>query len=204
MSSISIYMEGGGKSTASKDSLRRGMDMFLREAKDMARARSWRWKLVCCGSRHMAFRGFEAAYKRGSETILILLVDSEGSTNFKPRAHLNENDGWEMGQFEENSIHLMVQVMETWLASDASALRKFYGAGFRGGVLPKQKNMEEVDKHAIENALERATSRSQKGKYHKIKHASLLLGLIDSSVVRKRCPHCDRLLAFLTSTLLSA
>lgn len=201
MSSIAIYMEGGGESTATKGSLRRGMDIFLREAKDMARARAWHWKLVCCGSRRNAFRGFEAAHKRGNDTILLLLVDSEIPTKLPPRAHLSKNDGWEMDQFDDNSIHLMVQIMETWLISDPDALVKFYGGGFLLGALPRRMNLEEVEKNAIEAALARATSGTQKKRYHKIKHASQLLGLINPSLVRKRCPHCDRLLDSLYNCL---
>lgn len=202
MSSIAIYMEGGGNSIATKGSLRRGMDIFLREAKDMARARAWHWKLVCCGSRRDAYRGFRAAYERGNDTILILLVDSESPTKLPPRAHLSKNDGWEMNHFEDNNIHLMVQIMETWLISDPGALSKFYGGGFLVGALPKRVNLEEVEKSAVESCLDRATSGTQKKRYHKIKHASQLLELIDPSLVRKRCPHCHRLLDALYSFLL--
>ena len=41
MSAVTIYVEGGGNSAATKATLRNGMNRFLGGIKDAARARSW-------------------------------------------------------------------------------------------------------------------------------------------------------------------
>ncbi len=56
-----------------------------------------------------------------------------------------------------------------------------------------QRALETVAKTDIDRALELATKDTQKGCYHKIHHASDLLGRIDPDRVRQRCAHCKRL-----------
>ena len=55
----------------------------------------------------------------------------------------------------------------------------------------------EVSKHDISEGLTRATAGTQKGPYHKIRHAPHLLQRIDPAAVRQRCGHCERLFATL-------
>jgi hypothetical protein len=45
--------------------------------------------------------------------------------------------------------------------------------------------------------------RTQKGEYHKTRHAPDLLGRLDEAKVRKRCRSCERLFAAVTSLLSS-
>ena len=90
-------------------------------------------------------------------------------------------------------VHLMVQMMETWIVADPDALKAYYGQGFRANTLPRHQNLEEVSKRNIEQALDRATHGTQKEEYHKIKHAKDLLQRIDPMTVREKCPHCERL-----------
>jgi hypothetical protein len=87
----------------------------------------------------------------------------------------------------------MVQTMETWIVADATSLVRYYGQGFNRNALPRALNLETVDKAAVENALNQATRNTQKGIYHKIRHASEILGMLQSEEVRKRCPGCERL-----------
>jgi hypothetical protein len=53
VTSIAIYIEGGGDSTSSKAQLRQGFDALLAPQKDAARARKMHWKLVLCGGRNV-------------------------------------------------------------------------------------------------------------------------------------------------------
>ena len=87
----------------------------------------------------------------------------------------------------------MVQTMETWIVADAAALRSYYGQGFGTSKLPKATNLETVPKPTVERSLDEATEPTQKGRYHKIRHASDLLKLIDVESVKERCTHCQRL-----------
>ena len=201
MSAIAIYMEGGGGGKGTRAALRRGMDGFLGKLKDVARAKGWRWRLVCCGGRDAAFRAFGNAHSNGSDALVVLLVDSEGPVDASPRAHLAARDEWNLSGVADNQIHLMVQVMETWIVADPEALAAYYGQDFRANALPTRRNLEEEGKTAIAAALDRATERTQKGRYHKIHHAAALLACIDSVKARARCRHCERLFATLDAAV---
>ena len=201
MTSIAIYMEGGGLSNNGRAALRQGVDAFLGELKQAARNRHWGWKLACVGSRNDAFRAFRRATQLGDAGVVILLVDAEEPVLDAPLAHLGDRDAWEMGFAEENSVHLMVQTMEAWLVADGDALADYYGQGFRGNALPATPDLESVSKREIERALQTATRATTKGRYDKIRHASQLLQRIKPERVRERCASCGRLLDFLKVTL---
>lgn len=174
--------------------LRQGMDAFLAEIKNACRKKKWGWKLVCCGTRNTTYKAFQSAHANGDTDIVVLLVDSETRIDVAaPSAHLAARDGWDLHGSEYDMIYFMVQTMETWIVADPDALRAYYGQGFRGNVLPRRQNLEEVSKTEINQRLGRATQGTRKGKYHKIKHARELLQRIDPVTVRERCPHCARL-----------
>jgi len=176
---VTIYMEGGGDGRDAKNALRRGMEGFLLELKDAARGRSWRWKLVCCGSRGRTFEAFRKALNDADDSIVPLLVDAEGPLDRSPREHLKARDGWKLQEVDDHLVHLMTQTMETWIIADPENLVGYYGQGFRRGALPKSSDLETVAKADIANALERATEKTRKGKYHKIRHAAKLLEQMD-------------------------
>ena len=204
MSGIAIYMEGGGQRANTKAELRRGMDEFLQPIKNMFRERNWHWKLVLCGGRKETFSKFVMALNAQSNKhhIVILLVDSETQVNGEPYEHLNEQDGWNINRELCDRIHLMVQTMETWIVADQETLRKFYGLEFARNVLPQQNNLEEVPKAEVARSLYLATNNSVKGEYHKIRHASKLLGKMQPEIVRDKCPHCNRLFTVLENIVL--
>ena len=193
MSGVAIYMEGGGDGRDAKAAIRQGMDRLLQPLKDAARARALHWKLVPCGGRNEAFRRFRDAVGNGDNAIVVLLVDAEGPVSEAPHLHLQSRDGWKTGFADEDTIHLMVQTMETWIVADPNSLSKYYGQNFNGNVLPRRTNLEEIAKADVARVLNQATGRTTKGHYHKIRHASELLKLIDVGRVKQRCPHCARL-----------
>ena len=187
-------MEGGGQGKDSKAALRQGMDLFLREIKDACRARKWHWKLICCGGRTEAFRGFRRAHANGEGGVVVLLVDAEAPVDaLTPTDHLTARDHWDFAGADDNVVHLMVQTLEAWIVSDGETLRSYYGQGFQANALPRRSDLEKEDKEDIASALNRATRQTQKGKYHKIRHASDLLTRINPTIVRQRCRHCARL-----------
>ncbi len=191
---IAIYMEGGGPKPNSQAMLRQGMGMFLAEIKNACRKKRWRWNLVCCGTRDEAYKRFEKERRNRDNSIVVLLVDSETQVDVPaPTAHLAARDGWNFHGADGDMVHLMVQMMETWIVADPDALKAYYGQGFRANTLPRHQNLEEVSKRNIEQALDRATHGTQKEEYHKIKHAKDLLQRIDPMTVREKCPHCERL-----------
>ena len=178
MTGVSIFMEGGGKGVR-RVLLRTGMDAFLRTAKAAARSKSLKWRLVACGPRNEAYRQFSEAASRGKGDLLFLLVDSEDELSTSPRLHLVARDGWDrLEDVAEDRIQLMVRTMETWLIADVETLRSYYGSRFNGNSLPKRRDLEKVPKENVSSALARATQKTQKGEYHKIRHASDLLALV--------------------------
>ena len=206
MTGVATYMEGGGSGSGTKAALRRGMDALLEPLKQAARDKSLRWKLVCCGPRDEAFRGFRNAVKSSDNVVNVLLVDAEGpvKVNQSSRDHLQSRDRWDLSFAEEACVHLMVQSMETWIVADPQALTAYYGQDFRVRRFPKAKNLEAVLKTTVERSLDEATKGTQKGPYHKIKHASDLLKVIDAGKVKKRCAHCERLFETLGGTIAAA
>ena len=193
MSGITIFMEGGGDSIATRAALRQGMDTFLQPLKQAARVKGWNWNLVCRGPRGEAFRAFCDAVSGAQDIIIVLLVDAEGPVERPPHRHLEQQEEWDLSAFSDDRIHLMVQAMEAWFVADPASLSPFYGEGFRADALPKEQNVGGVTKYNLNHWLRRATQDSSKGRYHKTKHASDLLKLIDRKAVAARCPHCRRL-----------
>ena len=194
MSGVTIYMEGGGQSRDAKSSLRQGMARFLEEIKESVRARRWKWNIVCCGSRNETYAKFMHERQNADDTIVVLLVDAEGPVAVaSPGDHLTARDRWDMRDVDDNVVHLMVQAMETWIVADPDTLAAYYGQNFRRNDLPVRPNLEEENRESIARALHRSTQRTQKGAYHKIKHASDLLRLIEPRLVRNRCPKCARM-----------
>ena len=186
-------MEGGGDGRDAKAALRLGMDSFLTGIKQAAREKSLRWKLVCCGSRHEAFRRFRSSFNNRQHTITILLVDAEGPVNRPVRDHLRRRDEWDLAFASDDVVHLMTQTMETWIIADPDALAEYYGPNFQRNALPTALNLETTAKDDVEDALKAATRLTRKGAYHKIRHASGLLKRINSREVKQRCPGCARL-----------
>src|SRR5262245_43173781 len=94
----------------------------------------------------------------------VLLIDSEGPVNNGPKAHLKRRDDWNLPDISAEHYHLMVQMMEAWLAADREARRKFYGQRFNANAIPRTPNVEQIGKQDLESALKEATRRTARGK----------------------------------------
>ena len=154
---------------------------------------------MACGSRNDAFDMFQTALRQNDPDIVnLLLVDAETKVkaNTSPWKHLREREGdwWDRpANVSDEQCHLMVQSMETWIASDIGALRKFYGKGFREKLIPPTLDVEAIDKDRLFAALKEASSHSEKkGQYHKTKHGFALIGLADPELVRAKAAYCER------------
>ena len=202
MSGIAIYMEGGGDSASTRAQLRSGMDQFLSELKNLARAKAMRWKLVPVGGRDQAFKQFLSHPNDPDYPIRVLLVDAEAAlTSVDKRSHLRARDGWDLSGVSEDHIHLMVQTMEAWIVADPEALADYYGQRFRRNTLPTRANLEEEPKVDCSGRLSEATRPTQKGGYQKIGHAADLLALISPDKVRNRCPHAKIMFSVLSQLI---
>lgn len=201
VSEIRIYIEGGGDSRSARDELRRGFGTFFRSLRDLARSRRIGWRIALCGSRESAYGDFVTALQTHPNSFNVLLVDAEAPVTVPPWKHLCRNDGWSGSGTGDDHCHLMVQLSETWFIADIGTLSSFYGAQFNPNPIPGNARVETVPKDAVLEALKKATRSTQKGEYHKIRHAALLLEKIDVAVVRRKAPHCDRLFNILTNRM---
>lgn len=204
MKGIRIFMEGGGAGAGGKAAIRRGMDEFLELPKRAARTAMVGWKLVPCGARDEACRRFLDALSDGGQWVDMLLVDAEAEVATGPKDHLRQRDGWDLGAAREDAVHLMVQVMETWIVADPEALARYYGNDFNPSKLPRRTDLERAPKSQVLNGLKDATKRTAKGSYHKIHHAKELLGRIDPARVQARCRRCERLFSELDGIIAAA
>lgn len=200
---VRIYVEGGGDHTESKRLFRTGFDEFLRDLNAIARQRRIRWSIIAYGSREATHENYQDALADHPDTLIILLVDSEGPVRDgqEPYAYLREHDRWMLEAAENPCCHLMVQMMEAWLIADIDALREFYGPEFHERLLPRHTDVEQISKDMLSSALDNATRHTKRGKYHKIKHAPKLLEKIEVQKVRKSAKHCNRLFTFLTEQM---
>lgn len=201
MIEIRIYVEGGGRDHASKRQIRTGFNRFFQPLRDLARGRI---EIIPCGPRSAAFENFKAALKRHPAAFNVLLVDAEAPITKGPWQHLHLRDGWKIQNLPEGHCHLMVQTIEAWLIADPETLAAFYGQGFRRNALPRRQDVEAIPKEDLARALDRATEATKKGRYHKIFHCSVLLGLLNRDRVRSRARHCDLLFTTLEARIRSA
>jgi hypothetical protein len=95
----------------------------------------------------------------------------------------------------------MTQAMEAWFIADVAALAGFYGQEFHQGGIPRNPDVEQIPKAQLETSLRDASRHTQKGEYHKTRHAWRLLQLIDPEVVRQASRHCDRLFTTLQTKM---
>ncbi|MGL5131445.1 MAG: DUF4276 family protein [Planktothrix sp.] len=194
MVEIRIYVEGGGDAKNTKATFRQGMSQFLQRLTEK------RVTCVVCGKRNDAYRDFKNALKTHPDAINLLLVDSEDFVKVSSaKQHLINRDSWDLSGIDEDNIHLMVQVMESWLIADINTLANYYGQGFNRTAIPGNNNVEKISKSDIESALKSATKNTIKGKYHKINHGPKIIEMIDVSIVREKAPYCDRLFKKITN-----
>jgi hypothetical protein len=181
--------------------MREAFSKFLAAPRGAARQRRASWTLILCGSRDDTFKAFQQGVKNYPDANVFLLVDAEQPVAGSPRNHLAAREPWDLSIATDEQCQLMAQVMESWFLADIRALEDFYKQNFGSKQIPARENVEEVDKEAVYAALKAATSKTQKGEYHKTQHAPAILESLDPARVRARAPHCARLFESLTEAL---
>ena len=195
MTEVRIYVEGGGDSADTKQFLREGFSAFLKELVSNARQKRIRWQIVICGGRDTTLGLFKNALRHHPDAFNAVLVDSESPVQTTPWRHLQQRNEWKDEHPHDDHCQFMTQAMEAWLIADTEALSKFYGQGFRANAIRGNPDVEQIAKADLETSLKQATRDTQKGEYHKIKHAWKLLQIIEASKVRKASRQCERFFA---------
>lgn len=209
MKRLAVYLEGGGNTAQEKADLRKGFELLFQVQRKAIFDKGGRLDFIPSGGRDMVYKRFAAAFRKPGQVIMvILLVDSEeavaGEIKGKPEVnaetrkhHLIKRDNRDLAGVPAEIIHLMVQCMESWIVADSDALADFYGKWFHARSLPSRNNLEDEPKLEVYEKLARATEKTSKGVYGKIKHASRLLALIDRDKTGKRCPRFKTLIEWL-------
>ena len=180
---IYIYYEGDKKL---QPGFRKFFDSFYHQG--------FKIRLVAGGTNAIA--DFVTGMKTNRDSFNILLKDSEGLSVEESLVKVRSHDHWENtldSQVDDDQLHFMVQVMESWFLADLLNLRQFYGQGFLDSRLPGNARVEEIPRNDVQSGLNAATAMSRKGKYHKTRHAPELLATLDTAKVRSAAPGCDRL-----------
>jgi hypothetical protein len=191
---IRVYVEGGFEGST-KTNCRKAFSTFLAKVVGPGS-----FKVIASGSRAQAFQDFCSALRQHSGDYNILLVDSETAVTTRPWQHLQdrEGDNWPKPDgVGDDQAHLMVQVMEAWFLADHETLATYYKQGFLRNSLPRQRNIERIDKKTVFERLSHASKGTQKGPYHKTRHGFELLELIDPALVRAASSHAADLFAVL-------
>ena len=198
VTSIAVYVEGGGPTSATKDPFRRGFSTFLAPLVQQMKKRSIRWRLVVCGGRQEAYDKFRDALRTEPGVLNLLLVDSEEpvAITVGPWNHLKVRVGdfWKKPSgAKDMHCQMMVACMEGWFLADPDALKKHFGGNFDVTKLPPANQAETRTKSIIADALRQATVSTKAKKYEKIRDGARLLEKVDPTVVRRHCKWCDRL-----------
>lgn len=213
MSSIKIFVEGGGATNADgRGELRVAFDTLLGTQKEAARQKRMKWVTVFCGGRSETADEFAKAVKRNDADFVVLVVDAEDEvasaspSNPTPAErvkHLETRDGWteQLKKAAPEHVHLMTRCIEAWIIADEEKIEEFYGKDFKKNALPKRKVLDEEPKPAIYAAIEKATKDTTKGAYGKIKHASALLRMVRPGKVAERCVSFQQLKKWLDAAI---
>jgi hypothetical protein len=192
---IRIYVEGGGDQKEIKARFRRAFGEFMKAIRGLARETRIKWEIIACGGN--AFDDFQIALKQHPDAFNVLLVDAEGPLQRdNPWDHLRQRSEhtWKKPQgTDDKNCHLMVEIMENWFLADHNALKEYYRKDFHESVLPANENIELISKKLVLDVLKKATQKTQKGEYHKTRHAPEILEKVNPELVQAKAKYCRRL-----------
>lgn len=177
---LRIYFEGDPR-------LRSGFRQFLSEIAEAARSRRWHFDLIAAEGTPV--QDFQAALRAHRDAWNVLLLDSEDPQEFQLRKKSLES-------CDSECVFWMVQIMESWFLADVDALRAVF-KGLTEAAVRGNPNVEEIPKADVLERLNKAAN----GEYHKVKHGTKLLELVDPEKLRKAAPNCDRMFNVILSKL---
>ena len=195
-----IYLEGGGDSKELHTRCREGFRKLLEKCGYKGKMP----RLVACGGRGSVFEDFQSAHgSRAPEDFIAMMIDSEDPLT-DPEAtwdHLINRDGWEKppGSADEQVL-FMTTCMETWIIADRDILSSHYGSRLQVSALPPLANIEERNRHDIQDALFHAT-RNCENAYQKGKRSFDILSKLTPDALKPHLPSFVRNLEILDKKL---
>ena len=192
---VKIYVEGGGDRNELRIRCREGFRKLIEKAGFAGPMVEFK----PCGGRDQAFDNFKTAIKTREPTEYpILLVDSEDpiAANTTPWKHLRlrPGDNWIRPQrVSDDQTQLMVTCMETWIMADRAALRDFFESKLQESALLPEADLEQYDRHRVQDVLEHATRNcGRKKAYKKGKRSFQVLEALNPDTLKQRLPHFKR------------
>lgn len=191
--SARVYLEGGGNSKEGKVRCREGFRKLFERCGFTGRMPA----LVACGSRNEAYDDFKTAHSKSTAGDFTgLLVDSEEPVADieKTWDHVSQktDDKWSRpAGADDEQLLFMATSMETWIVTDREALKAHFGPRLNESALPPVQDMELRDRHAILNALQRA-SRDCPGSCAKVPKSFEILGKLNPDVLEQHLPSFGR------------
>ncbi|GLI46265.1 DUF4276 family protein [Methanoculleus bourgensis] len=176
-----IYLEGGGDSRELRIRCRAGFRRLLESAGFKGKMP----QLIACGGRNSTYDDFTVAHMHTGADYIAMLIDSEEPVTDPEKTwdHLRARDGWAQPDgSNDEQVLFMTTCMETWIASDADTLRQHYGSCFRQSALPSHHNIEQRDRHDIQERLKEATCNCA-GAYQKNVRSFEVLGKLNPAAL---------------------
>ena len=166
-------------------------------------------RLTACGGRGAAFDDFQTAHATAKPGHFVgLLIDSEDPLAMpedpqqqRTWEHLRQRDGWATPNgATDQQVLFMTTCMETWIAADRETLRKHYGQVLNEHQLHPTEQLESRHRHAVQDALQNATSNCSNA-YRKGKRSYEVLAKLNPAVLAGLLPSFARAMAILEQKL---
>jgi hypothetical protein len=194
MVSARLYIEGSNTGHDSKEDQIRCREAF-RKLIERAGLAGRMPRLTACGGRQTAFEDFKTAHTQsGLGDYVGMLIDSEDPVADIEQtwAHLKVRDNWNRPNgAADDQVLFMATCTETWISADRESLKAHYGQHLQESALPPLVNLEERNRHEIQDQLLRAT-RNCSNSYAKGKRSFDVLGKLDPLVLKDNLPSFAR------------
>ena len=200
-----LYIEGGGNSKEEKIRCREAFASLLKSQGFRGRMP----RLTACGGRGATFDDFQTAHATAKPGHFVgLLIDCEDPLAMpedpqqqRTWEHLRQRDGWATPNgATDQQVLFMTTCMETWIAADLATLRTHYGQGLNENQLPSTDQLESRHRHAVQDALQNASSNCSNA-YRKGKRSYEVLAKLNPAVLASLLPSFARAMAILEQKL---
>lgn len=199
---VRIYVEGGpkGKDADGVRAFRNAFKQHFQQLDPKLKSLN----VISYGSTDQTIKSYAEGVRQFSATSSVaLLVDADTPVTARtPAMHLQSKlDSARVPQNARENIFLMVQCMEAWLVTDASALQHCFGNKLRTNALPPNPDIEAVPKGDVLAALDAAIKPTPTKRYHKVDHGAKILAKLKPETVGNRSRHAKSLHEFLLSSV---
>jgi hypothetical protein len=192
--SATLYLEGGARGADSKELQARCREGFCKLLEKCGYTKRMP-RLFACGPRDAAFDDFKIALAGKSVGKYVALwIDSEDPLTSLDAAwaHLKCRDHWtKPAGAKDDQVLFMTTCMETWIVADRAAIKDHYGAKLQESALPSLVNLENRERHDVQDQLAHATRKCSNA-YTKGKRSFEILATLSPATLQKHLPSFAR------------